>query len=116
MSGEHEMLFRALLYIVALGLGLLVLAKVRSRGVRQAGLLIASYALYLTWGAWFLAVLLASTVINFLIGRWLKRQPTPLVLWAGLAFNLLLLATFKYVPGITISIPVASLQKFSHLA
>jgi alginate O-acetyltransferase complex protein AlgI len=28
---------------------------------------------------------------------------------------LLLLATFKYVPGIAVSIPVASLQKFSHL-
>jgi alginate O-acetyltransferase complex protein AlgI len=26
------------------------------------------------------------------------------------------LATFKYVPGITVSIPIASLQKFSHLA
>ena len=28
------------------------------------------------------------------------------VLWAGLGFNLLLLATFKYVPGIAVSIPV----------
>ena len=116
MSGEHQMLYRALLYIVALVLGLLVMAKVRSREARQGVLLVVSYALYVTWGAWFLAVLLASTVINFAVGRWMRRNPTPAVLWAGLAFNLLLLATFKYVPGIAVSIPVASLQKFSHLA
>ena len=54
--------------------------------------------------------------MNFLVGRWLKRQPTAAVLWAGLAFNLALLAVFKYIPGIAVSIPVATLQKFSHLA
>ena len=116
MSGGHETLYRLLLYVVALLVGLLVLTKARSRVIRQAVLLIASYALYVTWGVWFLAVLLASTVINFLVARWLKRRSTPLVLWSGLAFNLLLLSTFKYIPGIAVSIPIASLQKFSHLA
>ena len=110
------MLFRVLFYCVALLLGLLVLVKARSRGVRQGVLLFASYALYVAWGPWFLAVLLASTVINFLVGRWMRRNPSVLGLWTGLAFNLLLLATFKYVPGIAVSIPLASLQKFSHLA
>ena len=110
------MLLTGLLYGVALLILLLVFAKVRSFRVRQAVLLAASYALYLTWGVWFGAVLLASTVMNFLVGRWLKRQPTAAVLWAGLAFNLALLAVFKYIPGIAVSIPVASLQKFSHLA
>lgn len=116
MNWEHEMLFRVFLYALVLGLGLLVLTKVRSRGARQAILLVASYALYVTWGTWFLAVLLASTAVNFLVARWMKRNPSLLVLWTGLAFNLLLLAAFKYVPGIAVSIPLASLQRFSHLA
>jgi alginate O-acetyltransferase complex protein AlgI len=110
------MLLTGLLYGVALLIALLALGKFRSHKVRQCILLLASYALYLTWGVWFGAVLLTSTVINFLVGRWLKRQPTAAVLWAGLAFNLALLAVFKYIPGIAVSIPVASLQKFSHLA
>ena len=110
------MLLTGLLYGIALLIGLLVLGKFRSHKVRQSVLLLASYALYLTWGVWFGAVLLASTVMNFLVGRWLKRQPAAAVLWAGLGFNLALLAVFKYIPGIAVSIPVASLQKFSHLA
>ncbi|MGB8887596.1 MAG: MBOAT family O-acyltransferase [Candidatus Korobacteraceae bacterium] len=116
MSGGHDMLYRAFSYILALVLGLLVLAKVRSPGVRQSVLLIVSYALYLTWGPWFLIVLLGSTVMNFLMGRRMRRDPSVGALWTGLAFNLLLLATFKYVPGIAVSIPLGSLQKFSHLA
>ena len=43
--------------------------------LRQAILLIASYALYLTWGIWFAAVLLASTAMNFLVGR-MASPPT----------------------------------------
>ena len=116
MNFDPGMTVRILLYALALGLGLIVLGKVRSRTVRQATLLLVSYALYLTWGTWFLAVLLASTVINFLLGRWMRRNSSLAVLWAGLGFNLLLLATFKYVPGIAVSIPLGSLQKFSHLA
>ena len=110
------MLVTGLLYGVVLLIVLLVFGQVRSHRVRQAVLLAASYGLYLTWGVWFGAVLLISTVMNFLVGRWLKRQPTAAALWAGLGFNLALLAIFKYIPGISVSIPMASLQKFSHLA
>ncbi len=110
------MLMRALLYLLALLLGVMVLSKTRSRPVRQVTLLVLSYALYVSWGAWFLGVLLLSTVMNFLVGRWLKRNPTVGVLWAGLGFNLLLLGLFKYVPGIAVTMPFASLQKFAQLA
>ena len=103
-------------YGIALLIGLLVFEKFRSLRVRQVFLLVASYGLYRTWGVWFGVVLLASTVINFLVGRWLKRQPTAAVLWTGLGFNLALLAVFKYIPGIAASVPFASLQQFSHLA
>jgi alginate O-acetyltransferase complex protein AlgI len=116
LTPEHDMLFRALQYAIALVVGLLLFSRVRSRGVRQGFLLIASYALYLTWGSWFLLVLLASTAMNFMLGRWLKRRPTPSILWIGLALNLLLLAVFKYVPGVAVSLPFASLQKFSQIA
>jgi len=110
------MMLTGLLYAVVLLIVLSVFAQFRSHRLRQAVLLVANYVLYLTWGWWFGAVLLASTMMNFMVGRWLKRQTTATVLWAGLAFNLALLAVFKYIPGIAVSIPVASLQKFSHLA
>ena len=70
---------RIVLYAVALLIGLAIFAKVRSRSARQAVLLIGSYALYASWGLWFAGVLLASTVMNFLLGRWLRRKPSALV-------------------------------------
>ena len=108
--------YRIVLYAVALLIGLAIFVKVRSRGARQAVLLIGSYALYATWGLWFAAVLLASTVMNFLFGRWLRRKPSALVLWIGIICNLLLLGSFKYLPGFAASLPFASLQQFAHIA
>lgn len=101
-----------LLFLLCAG----VLARVRPRRVRQAVLLIASYALYLTWGRWFGVVLLASTVMNFLIGQWLRRKPTQGVLWTGILLNLTLLSTFKYLPEAAAHLPLASWQRFSHFA
>jgi D-alanyl-lipoteichoic acid acyltransferase DltB (MBOAT superfamily) len=83
--------------------------------MRQAVLLISSYALYITWGAWFAVVLLTSTVLNFLLGEWLRRRPSWLVLSIGILFNLALLSSFKYLPEIAVNIPLSSLQKLSHL-
>jgi alginate O-acetyltransferase complex protein AlgI len=104
------------LYAVALMIGLAIFARVRSRGARQAVLLIGSYALYATWGLWFTAVLLASTVMNFLFGQSLRRKQSALVLWIGIICNLLLLGSFKYLPGFATSLPFASLQQFAHIA
>ena len=55
------------MYVAGLLIAALVLWRSHSRGVRQALLLAVSYALYLTWGPWFLAVLLTSTAANFLV-------------------------------------------------
>jgi alginate O-acetyltransferase complex protein AlgI len=104
------------LYAVALVIGLAIFARVRSRSARQGVLLIASYALYATWGLWFVAVLLASTVMNFLFGLSLRRRQSALVLWVGIICNLLLLGSFKYLPGFATSLPSASLQQFGHIA
>ena len=79
-------------------------------------LLIACYALYLTWGRWFALVLLASTVMNFLLGKWLQRNPSGLVLSVGILLNLALLSAFKYLPEVAVNLPLSSLQRFAHLA
>jgi len=84
--------------------------------VRQATLLIASCALYLTWGAWFAAVLLTSTVMNYLVGEWIRRKRSGLTLSVGILLNLALLSTFKYLPEATVHLPLSSLQRFAHLA
>lgn len=110
------MLVRGVLYSLALLLCVVVLANVRSTKIRQVVLLIASYALYISWGSWFAAILLASTVMNFLLGEWLRRRPEGAVLSIGILLNLALLSSFKYLPEIAINVPFSSLQRFSHLA
>jgi D-alanyl-lipoteichoic acid acyltransferase DltB (MBOAT superfamily) len=71
---------------------------------------------YLSWSRWLAAVLLASTVVNFLVGKWLSRRTTGAVLSIGILFNLLLLGSFKYLPDIAISVPFSSLQWLAHMA
>ena len=110
------MLLQGMLYCVVFLLCVGVLAKVRSRRVRQALLLLASYGLYLTWGPWFAGVLLASTIGNFLFGQWLRRTPSGAILSLGILLNLSFLAAFKYLPEVAVHIPLSSLQSFSHLA
>lgn len=107
---------RAILYVVAFLLSFAIFGKFRSHRVRQAVLLLASYAIYLSWGRWFFAVLLTSTAINYLVGERLRRTRSDLTLWTGILFNLALLSAFKYLPEVSITLPFSSLQKFSHLA
>jgi alginate O-acetyltransferase complex protein AlgI len=109
-------LLRQILYVLVFLLCVVLFAKIRSRTVRQPFLLLASYALYLTWEPWFAAVLLASSVINFLWGKSLRRKPSGWVLSIGILLNLALLGSFKYLPEMSASIPFSSMQRFSHLA
>ena len=109
-------LFQSVAYLLVFLGCVAVLAKAASRRVRQTFLLAASYGLYLTWTRWFAAVLIFSVVMNYLLGLWLRRKPTAPRLWVGIGLNLLLLAAFKYLPEISVQLPVASLQRFSHLA
>jgi alginate O-acetyltransferase complex protein AlgI len=103
-------------YVAAFLICVAVFAKARSRQIRQATLLIASYALYFSWGRWFAAVLVTSTVINFLIGRSLRRKQSSATLFLGIAFNLALLSSFKYLPEASVHLPLSSLQPLAHLA
>jgi len=68
------------------------------RVVKQSLLLAASYLFYATWGIGFLVVLVASSVINFVLGAWLRHKPTTARLWAGIVINVSLLSFFKYLP------------------
>lgn len=101
-----------LVFLICVGGG----AKFRSARIRQSFLLAGSYALYLTWGRWFAIVLIASTIMNFLLGEWIRRKPSGLVLSTGIVLNLALLSTFKYLPTVAISLPFSSMQRFAHLA
>ena len=109
-------MFRIIYYVLAFLLCAVILATVRLRPIRQATILIASYALYLTWGAWFAAVLLTSTVMNYSVGEWLRRKRSGATLFFGIFLNLSLLGTFKYLPAATLRLPFSSLQRFAHLA
>ena len=66
--------------------------------IRQAVLLGASYLFYANWGIDFLLVLIASSVLNYVLGIWLRRQPSVGRLWIGVTLNILLLGFFKYLP------------------
>jgi D-alanyl-lipoteichoic acid acyltransferase DltB (MBOAT superfamily) len=109
------MLLREILYALVFLVCVVVFAKVRSRAIRQSVLLIASYALYFSWGTWFAVVLLTSTVMNYLLGKWLRQKHSALVLTVGILLNLALLGSFKYLPEMAVNFPL-SLQRFSHLA
>ncbi len=107
---------RYILYVLALLFCTIIFAKIRARAARQAVLLIASYALYISWGAWFAAVLLTSTVMNYLLGSWLRQKRSGRTLSIGILLNLALLTTFKYFPEAATHLPLSSLERFSHLA
>ncbi len=61
-------------------------------------------------------VLFFSTLMNFLVGNLLRREPTRLVLALGILLNVALLGSFKYLPEVVINFPFSSLQRFAHLA
>jgi len=112
------MLLRAILYGLVFLICVIVGLKVRSPRKRQIVLLIGSYILYLSWSAWFAIILLASTVMNFLFGKWLHKRPSGLALSIGILMNLVLLGTFKYLPEFSVNFPLSSLQfqRISHVA
>lgn len=107
---------RIIYYVLAFLLCAVISAKVRSRPIRLATILIASYALYLMWGVRFAAVLPASTAMNYLLGKWLRRNRSGAILFVGICLNLALLSAFKYLPEAAVHLPFSSLQRFAHLA
>ncbi len=108
--------FQASCYGVLFLTCVIALAKVRSPKTRKTILLIASIALYSTWRLWFAAVLFLSIVVNFVFGQRLRAKPHWLPLSAGIAFNIALLAAFKYVPQLTVHLLRSQLQEAGQIA
>jgi alginate O-acetyltransferase complex protein AlgI len=73
-----------------------VLHSTRARVVLY---LSASYILYATWGVFFLGLLIFSSLVNYVLGIWLRRRLSAARLWVGVAFNVATLGTFKYLPA-----------------
>jgi alginate O-acetyltransferase complex protein AlgI len=65
---------------------------------RQVLFLAASYLFYANWGMGFLAILIISSLMNYIWGCALRRKVTAPRLWIGIALNLLPLVFFKYLP------------------
>ena len=59
-------------------------------------LLIASGVFYGYWSVKYLALMLFQILVNYIFARRLGRSHSMPLLWAGVAFNLLLLGYFKY--------------------
>jgi alginate O-acetyltransferase complex protein AlgI len=54
--------------------------------------------------------------MNYLVGRWLRKKPAWPALTVGILLNMVLLASFKYLPEVALGLPFSSLQSFVHLA
>ena len=108
--------FQAACYVILFVVCVVLLVKVRTRTLRQAVLLIASIALYLSWQPWFSLVLFTSILGNFLFGKWLRAKPHWLPLSLGIVLNLVLLGAFKYFPLVTAHILPGSLHEVERVA
>lgn len=109
-------MLQTILYITVFLVEAILFATVRSRIVRQASLLIASYILYLSWQPWFALILLASTLMNYAAGQWIRRRPAAAPLSLCIGLNLALLGAFKYLPPLAVQLPFSSLQPLAYLA
>jgi len=98
---------QALLYVIVLPIVWLLLWPLKSVRSRQILLLITSYALYASWGLRFLGLLVCSSLVNYVMGVLLRRKPSVPRLWLGIALNVALLATFKYLPPLAPLLPAS---------
>lgn len=77
---------------------------------RRSLLLTSSWYFYARWNAWYLAVLLALTTTDFLVGLYVRRADGTVrrgLLTLGIAANLAFLGTAKYAGFITGSVAAA---------
>lgn len=90
------MLFNSLQFLIFLPT-VVLLFWILPPKFRMPMLLVASYIFYASWMPVFLLLILGMSAANWFIGKWLhKSDNKPLVFKCGIAFNLLLLAVFKY--------------------
>jgi alginate O-acetyltransferase complex protein AlgI len=91
---------QALFFVLVVPITWLVYGRLRTVRMRQGLLLLVSYVLYSSFGFVALAVLIFSSTLNYLLGRYLKRRQSAPRLWLGILTNVALLSLFKYVPEV----------------
>lgn len=118
------MSFARIEYLPFLGL-LLLLWPFLPANRRTAALLLASYVFYLWVRPWNAVWLIASTLLDFGIGRALGKAESQrrrkVYLWVSVTFNLALLGTFKYAAWIAanlqaLGLPVPGVEALQGLA
>lgn len=95
------MLFNSLEYVVFLAIVFVLFwGMARARMMRTLLLLVASYVFYMSWNATFIFLIIASTVIDYFVGRGLGKTDRPrirkLLVFLSVAGNLGILGLFKY--------------------
>ncbi len=95
------MLFNSPVFIVFFVCVFALYWGLRARVPQNALILAASYVFYGAWSWKFLALLIASTLIDFVCGLLIARAATQgrkrLIMLASVTANLIFLATFKYL-------------------
>ena len=103
------------IYVVGLLAAWLLSWRLRETPKRQLLYLALSYVFYATWGPLFLGVLIFSSLLNYLLSLYLRRNPSVQRLWVAIGCNVLFLSTFKYLPEIGRVSRGSPLAYFSHL-
>ena len=85
-----------LLFLPITFLGFLAIAELRQARIAAAWLTVASLVFYSWWRWENLPLLIASMAVNYTVGGLLIRRPSKVTLALGIAFNVGLLAYFKY--------------------
>jgi len=94
------MLFNSGTFIVFFAVVLTLYWLLRDYRLQNALLLVASYVFYSAWNWKFLFLLMASTIVDYIVGLRMNKAATPagrrMYLLASLSFNLGMLGFFKY--------------------
>jgi len=94
------MLFNSLVFIAGflpvVLLGFILLAGTGRQRYAAIWLTLASLVFYGWWNPSYVPLLVGSMVVNYLIGGYLMRRPSRMVLVAGVAANVALLGYYKY--------------------
>jgi len=91
------LLFNSLQYLVFLPTVFLLYWLMPHRA-RVPLLLVASYVFYMSWNPKYGLLIFLLTLANFLFGKEMEKRPEHkrVLLWSGIALNILTLSYFKY--------------------
>lgn len=116
-NAQVSMLFSSLPFLLFLPVAIALLA-IASR-VDQRVLFALLIALSLVFYGWlrpdYVFILITSAVVNFYLAARIERSPGNVVFWVGVAFNVGLLAIFKYADFLIANINVLAHQRFAPL-